>query len=144
MKRLNFLPELNVIFFSFLLNFSWEALQTPFFDDKGADINTIIWYRFHCTIGDIFITLGCFWLVSLIFRSRTWFLNPTPKKISLFIALGISYTLFSEIKNVSLVESWGNSDIMPVIPYIGVGLIPLFQWAIVPLLLVFIVKRQLS
>ncbi len=143
MKRLSRLPELNFVFFSFLLNFTWEVLQTPFFDDRGAEINTIIWYRLHCTFGDILISLGCFWLVSLIFRSRMWFLKLTTIKMVLFIAFGVSYTAISEMRNVRIVESWAYSDLMPVIPYIGVGVVPLIQWIIIPIILLFIVRRQL-
>jgi len=144
MKKLVLQPELNMAFFSFLLNFVWEVLQTPFFLDKSAEINTIVWYRFHCTLGDVLITLGSFWLVALIFKSRAWFLNPTKPKVTLFVTFGVIYTIFSEIKNVSLNKLWGYSELMPVIPYIEVGIIPLIQWMIAPVALVFIVRRQLS
>jgi len=143
-KKVTSLPELNIAFFSFLLNFVWEALQTPFFIDISDNINTVVWYRFHCTLGDVMITLSSFWLVALISKTRTWFLNPTKGKLLLFVAFGVSYTIFSEIKNVSLNKLWGYSDLMPVIPFIEVGIIPLLQWIIVPPLLIFIVKRQLS
>lgn len=143
-KRVASLPELNIAFFAFLLNFVWEVLQTPFFVDISDKINTIIWYRFHCTLGDVMICLAGFWFVALIVRSRSWLLNPTKKKILLFVAFGVSYTIFSEIKNVSLNKLWAYSDFMPVIPYIDVGIMPLIQWIIIPPLLVFIVRRQLS
>ncbi len=144
MNKLNSLPELNILFFSFLLNFAWEVLQTPFFLDISDKIKTIIWYRFHCTLGDVMISLGSFWLVAMISKTRTWFLNPTKVRLLLFVAFGVSYTIFSEIKNVSLNKLWAYSDIMPVIPYIDVGIVPLFQWIILPPLLVFVVRRQLS
>ncbi len=144
MKRITSFPELNIAFFSFLLNFVWEVLQTPFFVDISDQINTIIWYRFHCTLGDVGITLGCFWLVALITKSRSWFLNPTKNRLLLFVAFGVSYTIFSEIKNVSLNKLWGYSELMPVIPYLEVGIIPLIQWIVVPPLVILIVRRQLS
>jgi len=144
MKRLTSIPELNIAFFSFLLNFAWEVIQTPFFVDISTEVNTIIWYRFHCTLGDVMISLAGFWFVALILRSRNWCLNPTKKKLLLFVAFGVSYTIFSEIKNVSLYKLWAYSDFMPVIPYIDVGIVPLIQWIILPPLLVYIVRRQLS
>jgi len=144
MKKLLLLPELNITFFSFILNFVWEVLQTPFFIDKSFEINTIIWYRLHCTFGDVMISLVSFWLVALIFKSRQWFLHPIRVKLFLFIAFGISYTIFSEIMNVSTKNLWGYSDLMPVIPFLGVGIVPLIQWIVIPPVLVFIVRRQLS
>jgi hypothetical protein len=144
MKKLTSIPELNIAFFSFLLNFVWEVLQTPFFVDISTEVNTIIWYRFHCTLGDVVISLGSFWLVALISKTRTWLLNPTKARMLLFVAFGVSYTILSEIKNVSLYKLWAYSDFMPVIPYIDVGIVPLIQWIIIPPLLVIIIRRQLS
>ncbi len=144
LKKVLSLPELNIVFYSFLLNFAWEVLQTPFFYDIIDKIKTVVRYRFHCTLGDVMISLAGFWFVALILRSRNWFLNPTKKKLLLFVAFGVSYTIFSEIKNVSLNKLWAYSDFMPVVPYIDVGIVPLIQWIIIPPLLVFIVRRQLS
>jgi len=113
-KRISISPELNIVVFTFLLNFAWEVLQTPFFIDQSFKINTIVWYRLHCTFGDVMITLGCFWLVALIFKSRVWFLHPNKLNVFLFTAFGIIYTIFSEIKNVTIKNLWGYSDLMPV------------------------------
>jgi len=143
-KRVIRIPELNIAFFAFLLNFSWEVLQTPFFVDISDSINTVVWFRFHCTLGDVLICLGSYWLTALIFRNRRWFLNPTAKSISLFIAFGVAYTVFSEIKNVAIRKLWAYSELMPVIPHLHVGLVPIFQWIILPPIVIFITKRQLS
>jgi len=143
-KRTIGIPELNVAFFAFLLNFSWEVLQAPLFVDISDSINTVVWYRFHCTVGDVLICLGSYWLTALTFRNRRWLLRPTAKNISLFVALGVAYTVFSEITNVSIKELWAYSPLMPVIPYLNVGLVPIFQWIILPPIVIFITRRQLS
>ena len=39
---------------------------------------------------------------------------------------------------------WRYAEIMPIVPKIGIGLVPLIQWIILPLLLVWFVKRQLD
>ncbi|MGB3861979.1 MAG: hypothetical protein WBF32_13215 [Candidatus Aminicenantaceae bacterium] len=144
MKRISISPELNIAVFTFLLNFTWEVLQTPFFIDKSFEINAIVWFRLHCTLGDVMISLGCFWLVALIFKSRAWFLHPNKLNVFLFTAFGVGYTIFSEIKNVAIKDLWDYSDLMPVIPFIGVGVVPLIQWIVIPPLIVFFVRRQLS
>lgn len=71
MKRLYGLPELYTAVFAFLLNFVCEVLQTPFFVDISSDINTIVWFRLHCTSGDIMIAFVSFWSVALIRKDRT-------------------------------------------------------------------------
>jgi len=52
--------------------------------------------------------------------------------------------VISERLNVSIKDLWGYSDLMPVIPFIGVGIVPLVQWIVIPPLILFFVKRQLS
>ncbi|HIE28248.1 TPA: hypothetical protein EYP66_13265 [Candidatus Poribacteria bacterium] len=143
-NRIIRLPELNIAFFAFLLNFSWEVLQTPFFIDISDSINTVIWYRFHCTLGDVLICLASYYLTALIFRNRRWFFEPTAKSILLFLAFGVTYTVFSEIKNVFIRKLWAYSPLMPVIPYLNVGLLPILQWIILPPIVIFITRRQLS
>ena len=66
------------------------------------------------------------------------------KHVLLFIVFCVSYTIFSEIKNVSIKNLWGYSDLMLVIPFIEVGIAPLVQWIVIPPLIIFFVKRQLS
>lgn len=58
-------------------------------------------------------------------KNRFWFLKPSRVNVFLFILFSVSYTMFSEIKNVSIKDLWGYFDLMPVIPYIGVGIVPL-------------------
>ena len=107
-------------------------------------INTIVWYRLHCTIGDVLIALVSFWLVALISKNRQWILKPSKADLFLFILFSVSYTIFSEITNVTIKNLWGYSDLMPGIPYIGAGVVPVVQWIVIPPLIIFFVKRQLS
>ena len=52
------------------------------------------------------------------------------------IALGVSYTIFSEWLNIVVQAAWAYSDLMPIVPLFGlkVGLFPLLQWIVLPLL----------
>ncbi|MFQ6042986.1 MAG: hypothetical protein ACE5PV_19205, partial [Candidatus Poribacteria bacterium] len=92
----------------------------------------------------VLICWGSYYLTALILRNRRWFLEPTVKNISLFVAFGVTYTVFSEIKNVAIKKLWAYSPPMPVIPYLNVGLAPIFQWIILPPIAIFITRRQLS
>ena len=48
------------------------------------------------------------------------------------IVLGAGYTIFSEWLNVQIRRSWSYTAAMPVLPFLGTGLTPLFQWLVVP------------
>jgi hypothetical protein len=66
-------PEPNVAVFAFLLNFPWEFLQSPLFQDMA---NAPHWQAVklcsRAAIADASITLGAFWSVALVTRSRRW------------------------------------------------------------------------
>ena len=144
MKTILSSPVLNFIFFSFLLNATWEWTQSPFFVDTTSNLNTIIWYRIPCSLGDTVILLIGFALVSLYHRGMSWIYHPKMKDYLFLVLIGISYTFFSEYINVYLKYNWSYSRYMPLIPFIHLGIIPLVQWTILPPIIVFITKRQIT
>lgn len=66
--------------------------------------------------GDTLILLVCFWIVSLLFRSRQWIIDGPSAAVALFIALGLVNTIFSEWYNTKVRVTWQYAPSMPVIP----------------------------
>lgn len=132
------------VFFGFLIFGMWEWIQTPFFIDITDDINLIVWYRIHCTIGDIMILGFSMVLWSILRRNNSWFLAPDGKDYAVVTAMGMAYTGYSEILNVVIRKSWGYSHLMPVIPGTHIGLIPIIQWLILPGVILYICARFMN
>ncbi|MGH6610461.1 MAG: hypothetical protein ACRECQ_09400 [Burkholderiaceae bacterium] len=141
------LPEFNVAVFAFLLNYPWEFSQVPLF---GGMADAPHWSAIQrcalAALGDIVIMLIAYWLVALIARSRHWIAAPTAAHLTMFVAVGVAITIL--IEHLALrgwwFSGWDYSPLMPVIPGIGVGLSPLAQWLVLPLLTVWFVRRQLA
>jgi len=127
--------------FGFLLNGNWEWLQTPFYDDGGASVNTVTWYRFHCTLLDVAILLGCAAVVSVAARGAAWLRRPVARHLITLSLLGTAYTALSEQLNVGLRESWAYSHLMPVVPGTTIGVVPVLQWLILPAAAVWLASR---
>lgn len=136
-------PELSIFFLSFFLNFFWEVVQTYFYTLKDSTFQAMLYGWVHCTLGDVLITLGSFWLVSLVSRSRRWFLQLNRLNFIGFIMIGIVYTVFSEWLNAQIFKSWAYNESMPIIPFLKVGLTPFFQWIIVPPAVILLVRHHL-
>ena len=51
----------------------------------------------------------------------------------LTVVLGVLYTIFRGWLNLVVRESWAYSEYMPVVPLLKVGLTPLLQWIVIPL-----------
>lgn len=143
--RLLALPEVNIAIFAFLLNFVWEMWQVPFFQQiqtlphwEGVLICT------QATFGDVVIALIAFWSVAAIVRSRSWVQQPNAWQIAGFIGVGVSITIVLEALATKVLGRWQYGDLMPTLPILGTGLLPVLQWVFLPLLILWFVRRQLT
>lgn len=139
------LPEVNVAVFAFLLNFVWELWQVPFFEDmptvphwQGVKTCTM------ATLGDVAIALVAFWAVALSVHSRAWILQPSIAELAGFVAVGVLITIVGEWVLTEVLDRWTYAPSMPTLPVLGTGLLPLLQWLILPPLIVWFVRRQLT
>lgn len=139
------LPELNVALFAFLLNFVWELWQVPFFRDlptaphwEAVKTCTV------ATLGDVALALVAFWAVSAVVRSRGWILQPHAREVAGFVAVGLGATILLEWVVTEWLRRWAYAQAMPRLPVLGTGLLPLLQWIVLPPLIVWFVRRQLT
>ncbi len=143
-KWLN-MPEINVALFAFFLNFLWEMWQAPFFEEL---INMPHWEATKmCTeaaAGDAVIATVSFWGVALATRTRAWILRPHWRTVAGFVALGVMITIIVEAFAVGSLDRWQYAEVMPTLPFLGTGLLPILQWIIIPPLVVWFVRRQLT
>jgi hypothetical protein len=140
------MPELNVFVFALLLNFPWEILQTPLFEHMpDAPHWEAIKTCSRATLGDAAIMLVAYWVVAATRGSRTWIARPQTATVFLFATFGVLATaLIERLALAGLwIDSWAYSASMPIVPGIGVGLSPLLQWIVLPLLVVWFVRRQI-
>ncbi|WP_018865248.1 hypothetical protein [Thioalkalivibrio sp. ARh3] len=142
-QRILALPEFNVAVFAFLLNYPWEFLQVPFFDDMPTMPHwEAVVFCTRATLGDVLIALAAFWGVAALTRNRSWILQPTLRTVLLFVAIGVVITIGLEWHATAIDDRWQYADTMPTLPILGTGLLPLIQWVILPLLLIWFVRRQ--
>jgi len=124
----------------FLLNGNWEWLQTPFYQDATKSVNDIVWFRLHCTVGDVLILLACALAVTGLRRSTSWLARPRILDFALMTALGLVYTSFSELVNLGR-DTWAYSELMPLVPGTAIGVAPLAQWLILPTAALWLAAR---
>jgi hypothetical protein len=136
------LPELPFAGLAFGLNAAWEFLQSPLYADHGREFGYLYRTRLHCAGGDALILLFAFGVTSLIFRSRQWLRDGRPGPAALFVALGFAYTAWSEWFNTQVTLSWQYAESMPRV--FGIGLTPLAQWLVIPVLLALILRKARS
>ncbi len=126
-------------------NLAWECAQLPLYTLwKTGSARQITYDVLHCTGGDVLIAgatlVGSLLLLGTADWPRARFL---PVAAATLIS-GIGTTAYSERFNTAR-GTWTYSDLMPVVPGTGIGLAPLAQWIVIPVLaFVFARSRHLS
>ena len=139
------LPELNILFFAFLLHFSWEMLQVPLYAElPGATHWEGIRTCLHATLGDVGIALVAFWCGALVGRSRQWFRWRNRTAFWVYVGLGLVATLVLERVATGSSQRWLYAPAMPIVPLLDVGLSPILQWLVLPPVVLWITRRQLQ
>ena len=147
-RKLAILPEFNFFIFGALLNLPWELVQVPFYAEM-ADARHWDAIRI-CTraaLGDGLILLVAYWAAAVAARDRWWFRHWKWLELGTLLATGIVITVVLEhLATDSTHPTWGwrYSERMPVLPVVGIGLAPLAQWLLLPLLALWFVRRQLE
>jgi hypothetical protein len=145
LRRITCTPEFNVAVFALLLNFPWEVLQAPLFVGMAnAPFVDVIWDCARASLGDVVIMLLAYGAVAAWTRDRRWVLASSRQRLTLFVATGVSITALIEWLATTgrWMQGWTYSPSMPVLPGLAVGLAPLLQWVLLPLLVTWFVRRQ--
>jgi len=144
-RRLLQTPEFNLGVFAFLLNLVWEFWQIPFFVGMGEGPH---WAGVKiCTqsaLGDVAILMTAFWVTAIAARSRNWILLPRRQDVAIFLGIGLIATALFESVATGPAGRWSYTIAMPRLPIIGTGLLPLLQWLVIPLLVLWFARRQIN
>lgn len=121
--------------FMLVSNLLWESVHLPLYTLWAeSDSAELVFTVLHCTVGDLMIAMISLVIAQLLTSNFSLSQRLAAPAIALTIALGLTYTIFSEWLNISIRESWAYSELMPVIPIIDAGLSPVAQWLVLPLL----------
>jgi hypothetical protein len=105
------------------------CLYTVWSQGTPRDKLVAVW---HCTAGDLLIAVSAWVLAVLVIGRPQWPADGFWRVAVLVIAFGLVYTGCSEWLNATVRQSWTYSDLMPVIPWLGLGLSPMLQWLVIP------------
>ncbi len=124
------------IVFAFLLNFAWELLQIPLYKTLVFDINHIAFCAL-ASLADVLMVLFLYFGIAFIFKDPFWIQRLKLNRVLLLVLIGGAGAVVSEMRHLSL-GSWGYDDSMPIIPFVNVGIAPVLQFMILPLLIYFL------
>lgn len=125
---------------AFFLHLAWEVAHLSLYTlATDGDRVRIALYVVHCTLGDVLIATATFLAPALAWRRLDWYRAQPLAGGAVMIGLALSYTAASEWFNVYYRSAWAYAPSMPTIG--GIGITPLLQWIVVPVLMVVAMRR---
>ncbi len=116
------------------LHFVWEIVQLPFYMLwQTGTWREVAFAVLHCTAGDLMIAALALVTALVLVGTVDWPRNSVTRVCVVMVAIGIGYTIYSEWLNTVVRQSWAYAAAMPRLPLLGMGLLPLMQWVIVPM-----------
>lgn len=104
------------------------------------DWSYILYALAHCTLGDLLILLVLYEFIAALCGDRRWHRHSPARRGFAFTILGVCYMALSEIGNVRIRGAWGYTELMPIVPVIGIGGMPLLQWVLIPPVLIWLMR----
>ncbi|HEA23673.1 hypothetical protein LCGC14_1512360 [marine sediment metagenome] len=133
---------LGVAMVAFVLNLTWELAQGPLYE--GFEYN-----RQHITfcalasIADMLMVLVLFFGFGLIYGNVFWIERLTVNKVVALVVVGTIGAIAAE-KWHTAKGDWAYTDAMPILPWAEVGIVPVLQFALLPLVIFLICKRFIN
>jgi hypothetical protein len=118
-----------------VLMLAWEAAHLPLYTLwRDAEPAYIAFSVVHCTLGDVLVGVLALLSSLILLRERAAPRWRWARIAALTVVLGMSYTVFSEWMNLTVLRSWTYAESMPTITLgeAQIGLTPLVQWLVVP------------
>lgn len=131
------------IFFiaAIFFNFFWEISHANLYQwlpPMEKTIGHLFWFSIKDALFYLFFIL----LVALVTRSLFWFKKPKVWSIILLATIGLLVATFVEYNALNS-GKWAYASSMPVIPILDVGLTPILQMSIGPVVVVILIRLML-
>lgn len=132
----------TITILAFLLNFVWELIQIPLYRNSSYDTNHILFCAL-ASVADTIMVLLIYSGLAAIFKDLFWVNHLRLIRIVIVVLIGGTGAVLSEMRHLSS-GSWAYDDSMPVIPVFNVGIAPLLQFMILPVLIYFLSFNRLK
>jgi len=124
---------------AFILHVIWENAQAPLF--RGyVSFTEHFSACFVGTIGDVIITLSVYFIFALFKNDLGWLSALNKKDIILLAIVGFLIAVGIE-QRAMLQGRWAYADVMPIIPYLKVGFMPILQMTLLLPFSIYLTKK---
>ena len=127
---------LIMVLISFILNEVWELVQMPLYKQPIYKMGHIAF----CTLAalaDMIMVLLLYLSFAFIYKNPFWIAQRNYFKIFVVMLTGAVGAVLSEKRHLRI-GSWAYDQSMPIVPFVNVGLSPLLQFFLLPVIIYFL------
>lgn len=121
--------------------FVWEMLQAPAFTGMPPGWWAATAVCALATVGDGVIVLAVFAVGAGLYRDWRWFAPPRPGRSAIVVLAGVIVHVAIEWVMVHRLGRWGYQPWHPIVPPLGIGVVPLLQPLVVLPLVFWVLAR---
>nr|MBC7611838.1 hypothetical protein [Pseudopedobacter sp.] len=122
-----------LILAALILNAVWEVLQIPLYVGGTYSWSHIL-FCLLASLADAIMVMLIFFGFAMIYKNALWIQNLNLSRSVFLILTGGVGAVLAETRHLSI-GTWSYAETMPLIPIINVGLSPVLQFMILPLLI---------
>ena len=124
---------------SVAVNYLWELAQAPLYVGLESYNTTVLWHCFVASLGDGLMVLLIYMAGWMTLRRWDWIKEPGVAGYLVMLTAGLVLAVFVEWFGARILGRWQYTEKMPIVPGIGVGLVPVAQMFFLPPLIFRIV-----
>ena len=123
---------LRISVVSFVLNAIWENAHAPLYAGYISPLRHVPMCT-RAAFGDVLIVLLMYGLFTLMYKDAWWFKKLNWKSVALLGIVGLEIGVGIEIWALHA-QRWNYGASMPIIPRVQVGLTPVLQMMLLPII----------
>lgn len=113
------------------VHFLWEMLQSFAYEMGALPLMRVVLYHLWATLGDAVLMVLIYGAVALPARNLRWMERSRPRDLLLMLILGLVLAVGIEWRALAT-GRWAYTGAMPILPGLGVGLLPVAQFLLLP------------
>jgi hypothetical protein len=123
---------ISVFIVAVFLNYLWELAQAPLYVGLEAYDAGVFLHCLVASLGDgimVLLIVAAGWIT---LRQPDWFDRPGVTGYLVMIAAGLLLAVSVEWLGLHVLGRWQYTDSMPLIPWLGLGVVPIAQMLFLP------------
>lgn len=122
------------------VNYLWELGQSPLYLPPSR-LGDMLWHCFVASLEDGVIIGLIYGACALLFRERAWYSRMSRFRWTVLLTADLATGTLVEWGGLRL-HRWSYADTMPLVPSVGLGIVPILQMLVLPPLVFWICRMQ--